>query len=65
MAWREINCTLVAFQESELVQKRSYSLLGVLYYESLDDSMDACPEDVTWQAMRRLEDEQPSSFAIL
>lgn len=34
-------------------------------YDSLEDALNASPEDVTWTAMGRLEDKQPGSFAIL
>jgi hypothetical protein len=38
---------------------------GRHWYDSLDDALAACPEDVTWNAMSRLEDEEPGSFPIL
>jgi hypothetical protein len=41
------------------------ALHGVLFYDTLDDALDAAPEDLTWQAMGSLEDQQPGSFAIL
>lgn len=41
------------------------SLHGVLYYDTLDDALDTAPEDITWRAMRSLEDEHPGSIAIL
>jgi hypothetical protein len=34
-------------------------------YDSLDEALDAAPEDVSWYAMARLEDEQPGSFATI
>ena len=38
---------------------------GRYWYDSLEDALNASPEDVTWTAMARLEDAQPGSFAIL
>lgn len=38
---------------------------GRHWYDSLDDALAASPEDVTWNALGRLEDEEPGSFAIL
>jgi hypothetical protein len=38
---------------------------GRHWYDSLEDALDASPEDVSWHAMARLEDQQPGSFAIL
>lgn len=38
---------------------------GRHWYNSLKDALAAAPEDVTWTAMARLEDQQPGSFAIL
>lgn len=38
---------------------------GRHWYDSLDDALAACPEDVTWNAMSRLEDADPGSFPVL
>ena len=43
----------------------SAGIEGRYWYDSLEDALDAAPEDVTWTAMARLEDQQPGSFAIL
>jgi len=37
----------------------------VTYYDSLDEALDAAPENVAWPAIGDLENEQPCSFAIL
>jgi hypothetical protein len=41
------------------------SMDGRFSYDTLEDALDAAPEDVTWTAMGRLEDAQPGSFAPL
>jgi hypothetical protein len=38
---------------------------GRHHFDSADDALNASPEDLTWQAMARLEDEQPGSFATV
>ena len=38
---------------------------GRHWYDSLEDALGASPEDVTWTAMARLEEQQPGSFAII
>ena len=43
----------------------SAGIEGRHWYDSLEDALDAAPEDVTWTAMARLEDQQPGSFPIL
>jgi hypothetical protein len=43
----------------------SPSIEGRYEYDSLEEALNAAPEDVTWTAMARLEDQQPGSFAIL
>lgn len=43
----------------------SAGIEGRYWYDSLEDALNAAPEDVTWMAMGRLEDQQPGSFAKL
>ena len=43
----------------------SAGIEGRHWYDSLEDALDASPEDVTWHAMAQLEDQQPGSFATL
>jgi len=38
---------------------------GRSWFDSIGDALDAAPEDLTWHAMGRLEDEEPGSFATL
>lgn len=45
--------------------KGSAGIQGRHWYDSIEEALDAAPEDVTWHAMARLEDEQPGSFATL
>lgn len=46
-------------------RKGSASIGGRHWYDSLDEALAASPEEVTWNAMGRLEDEEPGSFTIL
>ena len=39
------------------------SIEGRYWYDSLEDALNAAPEDVTWTAMARLEEQHPGSFA--
>jgi hypothetical protein len=47
------------------IRKGHASIEGRYWYDTLEDALDAAPEDVTWTAMGRLEDVQPGSFATL
>ena len=38
---------------------------GRFWFDSVNDALDASPEDLTWQAMGQLEDKKPGSFTIL
>lgn len=50
----------------ELEKRGGVAPVGGRYgFNSIDDALNASPEDLTWQAMARLEDEQPGSFATL
>jgi hypothetical protein len=50
----------------ELEKRGGTAPLGGRYkFNSVDDALIASPEDLTWQAMARLEDEQPGSFATM
>jgi hypothetical protein len=46
-------------------RKGSASIRGRHRYDSLAEALAASPEDLTWNAMGRLEDEEPGSFTIL
>jgi hypothetical protein len=52
--------------EKKAAENRFYGMPErVIYYDSLDEALDAYPEDLTWPAMGQLENEQPGSFAKL
>ncbi len=40
-------------------------MMGRYGYNSLEKALDTSPEDLSWHAMARLEDEKPGNFAIL
>ena len=41
------------------------ALNGTVFFDTLEDALDAASEDLTWQAMGYLEDEQPGCFETL
>lgn len=50
----------------EMEKREMPSLMEGRYrYDSIEEALDAAPEDVTWNAIGQLENEKPGSFTIL